>query len=157
MTLRPGPLRAAAALAAGFVVVRVVYRVLFHGADGSGPVLLALPEYRLPPPFGHVVMLGPVTTGGLWDAAASALPIALTIIAFGVLNDAFDVPRRFARCARRGPLRGVARTLAVAWATLPALAEAVRAVRFAQRLRGERSGVRLLAPVLARTLARATA
>ncbi|KQZ85012.1 ABC transporter [Microbacterium sp. Root166] len=157
MTLRPGPLRAAAALAAGFVVVRVVYRVLFHGADGSGPVLLALPEYRLPPPFGHVVMLGPVTTGGLWDAAASALPIALTILAFGVLNAAVDVPRLFARGARRGPLRGVARTLAVAWATLPALAEAVRAVRFAQRLRGERSGVRLLAPVLARTLARATA
>ena len=38
MAFRPGPLRAAAALAAGFVVVRVVYRVLFHGADGSGAV-----------------------------------------------------------------------------------------------------------------------
>ena len=48
MTLRPGPLRAAAALAVGFVAVRVLYRVLFHGADGSGRILLDLPEYRLP-------------------------------------------------------------------------------------------------------------
>ena len=112
---------------------------------------------RLPAPFAHVVLLGPVTTGGLWDAAASALPIAITILVFGVINAVVDLPRVIARGARRGPLRGVARTLAVAWATLPALADAVRAVRFAQRLRGERGGVRLLAPVLSRTLARATA
>ncbi|MEU1971158.1 ATP-binding cassette domain-containing protein [Microbacterium sp. NPDC019599] len=157
MTLRPGPLRAAAALAAGFVAVRVVYRVLFHGADGSGPVILALPEVRLPPPFAHVVLFGPVTTGGLWDAAASAVPIALTILAFGLLNALIDLPRVFARGSRRGPLRGIARTLAVAWGTLPALVDAVRSVRFAQRLRGERGGARLLAPVLERTLARATA
>ncbi|KAA9111476.1 ATP-binding cassette domain-containing protein [Microbacterium rhizomatis] len=157
MTFRPAPLKAAAALAAGFVVVRVIYRVLFHGADGSGPVLLALPEVRLPAPFAHVVMLGPVTTGGLWDAAASALPIAALILVFGLLNALFDVARLFARGSRRGPLRGIARTLGIAWATLPALADAVRSVRFAQRLRGERGGVRLLAPVLEHTLERATA
>ncbi len=40
MSFRPGPLRAAAALAVGFVAVRVGYRVLFHGADGAGPVVL---------------------------------------------------------------------------------------------------------------------
>jgi YHS domain-containing protein len=44
----------------------------------------------------------------------------------------------------------------VAWATLPGLADAVRSVRFAQRLRGERGSARLLAPVLERTLERAT-
>ncbi len=157
MTLRPGPLKGAAALAAGFIVIRVVYRVLFHGADGGGPVLLSLPEVRLPPPFGHVVMFGPATLGGVWDAALSAVPIAATILAFGLLNALFDVSRLFARGSRRGPLRGIARALSVAWATLPSLADAVRAARFAQRLRGERGGVRLLSPVLERTLERATA
>jgi energy-coupling factor transporter ATP-binding protein EcfA2 len=157
MTLRPGALRAAAFLAAGFIGFRVVYRVLFHGAEGTGQVVLPLPELRLPDPFGHVVLLGPATADGLWAAAASALPIAITILVFGVLNALLDVPRLLARAARRGPLRGIARTLAVAWATLPALADAVRRVRFALRLRGERGGVRVLTPVLERTLERATA
>lgn len=155
MTLRPGPLRAAAILAAGFVVARIAYRILFHGADGDGAVLLDLPAVRLPSPFAHVVLLGPVTIDGLWDAAASALPIALTILAFGVVNAFVDLHRVFARASRRGPLRGLARALAIAWATLPSLADGARAVRFAQRLRGERGGARMLLPLLERTLERA--
>jgi len=157
VTFRPGPLKAAAALAAGFIVVRVVYRILFHGVTGAGAVLLPLPELRLPAPFAHVVMFGAVTADGLWTAALSAVPIAATILAFGLLNAVLDLPRLFARGARRGPFRGLARMLSIAWATLPALADAVRAARFAQRLRGERGGARLLAPVLQRTLERATA
>jgi len=157
VTFRPAPLRAAAALAAVFIAVRVLYRVLFHGADGTGPVVLPLPQWRLPPPFAHVVMFGPVTVDGLWDAAVSALPIALTILAFGALSALLDMPRLIARGARRGPLQGLARAVSIAWATLPSLADAVRAARFAQRLRGERGGVRLLAPVLEHTLERATA
>lgn len=156
MSFRPGPLRAAAALAVGFVGVRVVYRVLFHGADGAGAVLWELPTLTLPDPFGHVVMFGTVTSGGLAAAAASAVPIAATILAFGLVNALFDISRLFAVAARRGPFRGIARALAIAWATLPALAAAVRAVRFARRLRGERGGVRMLSPVLERTLERAT-
>lgn len=155
MTFRSGPLRAAAALAATFVLVRVVYRVLFHGTDGSGAVVLDLPEVRLPAPFAHVVMFGPVTTGGLWDAAASALPIALTILAFGLVNAVVDLHRVLTRASRRGPLRGIARALAIAGATLPSLADGARAVRFAQRLRGERGGARTLLPLLERTLERA--
>lgn len=155
MTFRPGPLRAAAILAAGFVAARVVYRILFHGTDGDGFVLLDLPAVRLPPPFAHVVLLGPVTIDGLWDAAASALPIALAILAFGVLNAVVDLNRAFARASRRGPLRGIARALAIAAATLPSLADGARAVRFAQRLRGERAGPRMLLPLLERTLERA--
>ena len=104
VTFRTEPLKAAAALAAGFVAVRVLYRVLFHGADGSGPVVLPLPEVRLPPPFAHVVMFGPVTTGGLWDAAASAVPIAVTILVFGLLNAVVDV----AAPARAGVARRTA-------------------------------------------------
>lgn len=157
MTFRPGPLRAAAVLAAGFVAARVVYRILFHGAGGDGFTLLALPELRLPAPFAHVVMLGPVTTDGLRDAAASALPIALAILAFGAVNAVVDLHRALARASRRGPLRGIARALAIAAATLPSLAEGARAVRFAQRLRGERAGARMLLPLLERTLERAAA
>lgn len=160
MSFRPGPLRAALALAVGFVAVRVVYRVLFHGVDGTGAVLLPLPVWRLAPPLAHVRMFGPVTADGLATAVVGALPIALTIIVFGVLSALLDLPRLLARGARRGPFQGLARALSIAWATLPALADAARTARRAQRLRGERgfgAGVRILAPVLEATIERATA
>ncbi len=157
MTFRPAPLRAAAALAVGFIAVRVVYRLLFHGLAAGDGVLVDLPVYRLSPPLQHVALLGPVTVEGVWSAVTSALPIAAVILAFGVLNAVVDLPRLLARGARSGPLQGVARALAVAWATLPALVDAVRAARFAQRLRGDRAGIRVLAPVLEHTLERAVA
>ncbi|AXA96190.1 ABC transporter ATP-binding protein [Microbacterium sp. PM5] len=160
MSFRPGPLRAAIALAVGFVVVRVVYRVLFHGVDGTGAVLLPLPVWPLAPPLAHVRMFGPVTADGLTAAVVGALPIALTIVAFGLLSALLDLPRLLARAARRGPFQGLARALSIGWAALPSLADAVRAARRAQRLRGERglgSGVRILAPVLEATIERATA
>ncbi|EXJ51912.1 ATP-binding cassette domain-containing protein [Microbacterium sp. MRS-1] len=160
MSFRPGPLRAALALAVGFVAVRVVYRVLFHGVDGSGTVLLPLPVWRLAPPLAHVQMFGPVTADGLASAVVGAMPIALTIIAFGVLSALLDLPRLLARGARRGPFQGLARALSIAWATLPSLAAAARTARRAQRLRGERgfgAGIRALAPLLEATIERATA
>ncbi|MGN8130088.1 ATP-binding cassette domain-containing protein [Paenarthrobacter sp. 22069] len=152
MTFRPAPLRAAAVLAAVFVAARVIYRVLFNGAGTGSPLLLDLPPLRLPAPYAHVVFLGPVTGPGLWAAVLSALPIAATILAFGLFNAWFDVSRGFVRLARGGPLQGVARMLVVAWAALPALADAVASVRLAFRLRGERFGPRALVPVLERTL-----
>ncbi|MGG5170594.1 ATP-binding cassette domain-containing protein [Pseudarthrobacter sp. J1738] len=160
MMFRPAPLRAAAALAAVFIAARVIYRVLFNGAGlGAGlgtPVLLDLPALRLPPPYAHVIFLGPVTAPGLWQAVLSALPIALMILAFGVLNSVVDISRGFVRLARGGPLQGVARMLVVAWAALPALASAVASVRLAFRLRGERFGPRAMVPILERTLEHAS-
>jgi len=152
MTFRPAPLRAAAVLAAVFIAARVVYRVLFNGAGTGSPVLLNLPPLRLPAPYAHVVFLGPVTGPGLWQAFLSALPIALTILAFGLLNAWVDVSRGFVKLARGGPLQGVARMLVVAWAALPALSDAVASVRLAFRLRGEKFGPRALVPILERTL-----
>ncbi|MGN7199587.1 ATP-binding cassette domain-containing protein [Arthrobacter sp. SAFR-044] len=152
MTFRPAPLRAAAVLAAVFIAARVAYRVLFNGTATGSPVLLDLPALRLPAPYAHVVFLGPITAPGLWAAVLSALPIAATILGFGLLNAWVDVSRGFVRLARGGPLQGVARMLVVAWAALPALAEAVASVRLAFRLRGERFGPRALVPVLERTL-----
>lgn len=156
MTFRPAPLRAAAALAVVFIAARVIYRILFNGAGTVGPVLLELPSVRLPAPYAHVVFLGPVTSPGLWEAVASALPIAGIIFAFGLLNSFVDVARGFMRLARGGPFQGIARTLVVAWAALPALADAVASVRLAFRLRGERLGPRALVPVLERTLEHAS-
>ncbi|MBT2565924.1 ATP-binding cassette domain-containing protein [Arthrobacter sp. ISL-85] len=152
MTFRPAPLRAAAVLAAVFIAARVAYRVLFNGAGIGVPVLLDLPPMRLPAPYAHVVFLGPVTGPGLWAAVLSALPIAATILGFGLLNAWVDVSRGFVRLARGGPLQGVARMLVVAWAALPALSDAVASVRLAFRLRGERFGPRALVPILERTL-----
>ncbi|WP_394553197.1 ATP-binding cassette domain-containing protein [Agromyces sp. MMS24-JH15] len=154
---RPGPIRQAAILAAGFIVLRVAYRALFHGLDGSGAVLLDLPAVRLPDPFAHVVLFGPITVGGIGVAVASALPIALVILAFGVLNAVVDLSRVFARAARRGPVSGLSRALVIAWATFPGLGDAVRAVRLARRLRGERGAATLLVPVFERTVERALA
>lgn len=156
MTFRPAPLRAAAALAVVFIAARVIYRILFNGAGAVGPVLLELPSVRLPAPYAHVVFLGPVTSPGLWEAVVSALPIAGMILAFGLLNAFVDVARGFMRLARGGPFQGIARTLVVAWAALPALADAVASVRLAFRLRGERLGPRALVPVLERTLEHAS-
>ncbi|MFF1251764.1 ATP-binding cassette domain-containing protein [Pseudarthrobacter sp. NPDC058329] len=152
MTFRPAPLRAAAVLAIVFIAARVIYRVLFNGAGIGEPVLLDLPAMRLPAPYAHVVFLGPVTAPGLWAAVLSALPIAGMFLAFGLLNAWVDVARGFVHLARRGPMQGVARMLVVAWAALPALADAVTSVRLAFRLRGERFGPRALVPVLERTL-----
>ncbi|MCU1433588.1 MAG: transporter component [Pseudarthrobacter sp.] len=152
MTFRPAPLRAAAALAVVFIAARVIYRILFNGAGLGEPVLLDLPAMRLPAPYAHVVFLGPVSGPGLWAAAVSALPIAGMFLAFGLLNAWVDVARGFVHLARRGPMQGLARTLVVAWAALPALADAVTSVRLAFRLRGERFGPRALVPVLERTL-----
>lgn len=152
MTFRPAPLRAGAALAVVFIVARVIYRVLFNGAGIAEPVLLDLPAIRLPAPYAHVVLLGPVTAPGLWAAVLSALPIAGMFLGFGLLNAWVDVARGFVHLARRGPMQGLARTLVVAWAALPALSDAVTSVRLAFRLRGERFGPRALVPVLERTL-----
>lgn len=152
MTFRPAPLHAAAVLAVVFIAARVIYRILFNGAGIGEPVLLDLPAVRLPAPYAHVVLLGPVTAPGLWAAVVSALPIAGIFLAFGLLNAWVDVARGFVHLARGGPMQGLARTLVVAWAALPALADAVTSVRLAFRLRGERFGPRALVPVLERTL-----
>ncbi len=152
MTLRPAPLRAAAVLAVVFIAARVIYRVLFNGAGLGAPLLLDLPPLRLPAPYAHVALLGPVSAPGVWAAVVSALPIAATILTFGLLNAWVDVARGFVHLARRGPLQGIARMLVVAWSALPALADAVTSVRLAFRLRGERFGPHALVPILERTL-----
>ncbi|WP_104133927.1 ATP-binding cassette domain-containing protein [Cryobacterium sp. Y62] len=155
--LRLAPLRAAVVLAVGFVLLRVVYRVVF-GGSGTGPLLLLdLPRLRLDGPFSHITLFGPVTLLGLGNAAQSALPVAAVIVFFGLLNAVINVQALFARGAGRGPLRAISRSLVIAWATFPALLESVRRVRVARSLRGERSIASLLVPIFEQTIERALA
>ncbi|MGW9631282.1 ATP-binding cassette domain-containing protein [Agromyces sp. NPDC055520] len=157
MRYRAAPLRAAAIVAAVFVVSRVAYRVVFGGASGGGALLVDLPKVPLDGPFAHIALFGPITTGGLWNAAVSAVPFAAVILTFGVLNALIDVQRLFVRGSTRGPIRAVSRALVIAWATAPALAHSVRRVRRAAALRGERGPAALLVPVFEHTIERALA
>ncbi|MDJ0349722.1 ATP-binding cassette domain-containing protein [Cryobacterium sp. PH29-G1] len=155
--LRLAPLRAAVVLAVGFVLLRVVYRVVFGGASGAGTVLLDLPRVRLDGPFSHITLFGPITLVGLGNAALSAVPVAGVIVFFGLLNAVINVQSLFARGAGRGPVRAISRSLVIAWATFPALLESVRRVRVARALRGERSIASLLVPIFEQTIERALA
>lgn len=155
MRFNAAPLRTAAIVAAVFVATRVVYRIVFGGASGGGILLLDLPSIPLAGPFAHVSLFGPVTTGGLWNAAASALPFAAVILAFGLLSSLVDMQAVFVRGSTRGPLRAISRSLVIAWSTAPALAHAVRRVRRAAALRGERGAAALLVPVFEQTVERA--
>jgi len=154
---RLASLRIAALLAAGFILLRVVYRVVFGGAGGSGFLIVELPRIPLEGPFEHITLFGDVTTGGILTAARSALPFAALIVGFGVLGAIVDLRALLARGAVRGPVRTVSRALVVAWATFPALLDSLRRVRVARELRDERSAASLLVPVLEQTIERAVA
>jgi energy-coupling factor transport system ATP-binding protein len=157
MRRRLASLRIAAILAAGFIVLRVVYRIVFGGGSGNGILILDLPRVPLGGPFSHITLLGDVTTGGIVNAALSALPFAALILGFGVVSVLVDLKGLLTRGAVRGPVRTVSRALVVAWGTFPALLESVRRVRVARELRGERSAASLIVPVLEQTVERAVA
>lgn len=154
---RRAALTAAILLAGGFIALRVVYRVIFGGADGGGSVLLDLPPLRLSGPFEHITLFGEITTGGLASAALSAVPFALLVLALGLIAAIIDLRALLVRGTTRGPMRTIARALVVAIATVPALVDAVRRVRIARELRGERGIASLFVPVLEHTVEQAIA
>jgi len=150
-------LRTAVIVAVGFVVLRVVYRLIFGGSSGGGILLVDLPRIQLPGPFAGVSLLGPITTGGLIATTLGALPFAAGILAVGLLGVVVDLQSLVARATRRGPLRAISRALMIAWSTFPALRISVLRVLVARELRGERSVASLLVPVLEQTVERAIA
>lgn len=150
-------LRTAFLVATGFVLLRVGYRVVFGAGAGSGILIADLPRIPLHGPFEHIVLFGPVTTGGVAAAVRGALPFAAVVLAFGVIGVVVDLRALLTRGAIRGPVRTFCRALVVAWGTFPALVESVRRVRVARELRGERSLASLVVPVLEQTVERAIA
>jgi len=149
--------RTTAFIAVGFVVLRVVYRVLFGGGSGDGLLLVDLPTVPLGGPFAGILLFGPITTGGIATAALSALPFAALILLLGLIGLVVDLRALLVRGSQCGPLRTISRTLVIALATFPALRAAVVRVRIARELRGERSVASLLVPVLEQTIERAIA
>jgi len=150
-------LRTAAFVAVGFVVLRVVYRIIFGGGSGSGLVIVDPPRVPLAGPFSGIFLFGAITTGGIATAALSALPFAALILLAGLIGVVVDLRGLLVRGSHRGSLRTISRSLVIALATFPALRVAVARVRVARQLRAERSMASLLVPVLEQTIERAIA
>ncbi|MGV1034389.1 MAG: ATP-binding cassette domain-containing protein [Microbacteriaceae bacterium] len=123
------PLRASLLFAAGFIVVRVGYRLL----------------------FGHASL------AAAGDAVIAALPWAGVIVGFGLLSSLIDARKLLLRVSRLPIGRAFATALSIAVATVPALVDSVARVRRAQLLRGSRRRSAVLVPLLEHTVERAIA
>ena len=150
-------LRTTALVAVGFVALRIVYRMIFGGGSGDGFLVVELPRVALAGPFVGIQLFGPITSGGIANAALGALPFASAILLVGLIGVVIDLRALLTRGSIRGPVRTVSRALLVAWSTFPALRESVARVQRARELRGERSLASLLVPVLEQTVERAIA
>ncbi|WP_232524798.1 energy-coupling factor transporter transmembrane component T [Nocardioides mangrovicus] len=141
------------------VVLRVLFRVVLGGATGTGTVLLDLPEIPLPHWVLGIRLLGPVTADTVLAGLYDGMRLAAILICVGAAN-ALANPKRLLKSLPPA-LYEVGTTVVVAVAILPQLADSVRRVRQAQRLRGSghgrRSLRRLLVPVLEDALERSLA
>ena len=154
-----GSFRIYVALAAVIVVTRVVFRILFGGGN-LGLVVLDLPEVPLPGWALGVHLLGPVTRESLLFALYDGLRLGTIVICVGAANSLAN-PKRLLR-SMPAALYEVGTALVVAITILPQLADSLRRVRAAQRLRGgdtRRVGGlrRLVVPVLEDALERSLA
>jgi len=107
--------------AAGFLLIRLIYRVSFGGASSGGELLFSVPRIRLGGVFSRIVIGGDVTTGGVWQSVASGLPFASVIVLTGLVLAWCD-PRRlvfFLPKLRGG--RNLVTASVIAIATLPFL------------------------------------
>jgi energy-coupling factor transport system permease protein len=141
------------------VVVRVLFRLLF-GGGGFGLVLVDVPEVPLPGWALGVHLLGPVTRESLLFGLYDGLRLGTIVVCVGAANSLAN-PKRLLR-SMPAALYEVGTALVVAVSVLPQLADSLRRVRAAQRLRGgdtRRVGRlrRLVVPVLEDALERSLA
>ncbi|RLK58529.1 energy-coupling factor transporter transmembrane component T [Actinokineospora cianjurensis] len=144
-------------LGAFIVTFRVLFRIVFGGAEGS-TIILRLPEIPLPAWAAGIRLLGDVSAesvlGGLYDG----LRLATMVICLGAAN-ALANPKRLLK-AMPPALYEVGTAVIVAMSVFPQLAESVVRVRQARKLRGGHGGKRFQAlravaiPVLADALDR---
>lgn len=121
------------ALAAGVVVVRVVFYVLV-GLKSGTDVLLPLPRIPLPDWAAGIALLGPVTASGLLAAVSAGLALAALLVCFGAAT-ALTNPQRTLR-SLPASLHLLGTSAVIAMTLAPQLVDSWRRVRTAQALRG---------------------
>lgn len=140
----------------GAVVLALRTLLAAAGGDATPPVLLRLPQVRLP--GGAVALGGPVSAGALATGFRNGLTVLLLIAAFGAFNACVS-PSRLLRMTP-GFLFEAGLVVTVALAFVPQTVLGVQRTLEAQRLRGHRLRRPrdlgpLLLPVLAGGLERA--
>jgi energy-coupling factor transport system permease protein len=123
-------------LGVAVVAVRIVLHVLVGFGYGEH-VLLRLPQVPLPEWAAGIQLGGPLHLESLLDAAFEGLRLATLIVCLGAANSLAN-PKRLLRSVP-GALHEIGMTLVVSVSVLPQLAESVRRVRRARRLRGDTS------------------
>jgi energy-coupling factor transport system permease protein len=122
----------------GFFIIamRVMFRVIFGGAEGT-TIILHLPEIPLPAWAAGIRLFGDVSAesvlGGLYDG----LRLATMVICLGAAN-ALANPKRLLK-SMPSALYEVGTAVVVALSVFPQLAESVLRVNRARRLRGSTS------------------
>ncbi len=119
------------------VVIRVVFRVLLGGGYGS-TVLVELPEIPLPDWVAGIRLLGRVTLESVLAGLYDGLRLATIVICVGAAN-ALANPKRLLK-SMPPALYEIGTAIVVAVALLPQLADSLRRVRAARRLRGVPGG-----------------
>ena len=119
--------------AALVVTLRVLFRVIFAGGSGSGPVLLPLPRVPLPGWVEGITLLGDVTVDAVLGGFYDGLRLATMLVCLGAAN-ALANPRRLLR-SMPPALHEVSTAVVVALSVFPQLAESLVRVRHARRLR----------------------
>lgn len=123
------------ALAAGVVVIRMIFHVLV-GIKRGGPVVLPLPRIPLPDWAGGIQLLGPVSAPGLLSAVSAGLALAALLLCFGAAIALTDPQRTLRSLPASLHLLGTATVIALTLA--PHLVGSWQRVRRAQGLRGLR-------------------
>lgn len=149
-------------VAAVIVVTRVLFRIVFGGGFSmpTDTVLLDLPQIPLPDWVLGIRLLGPLTRETLLAGLYDGLQLGTIVVCIGAAN-ALANPKRLLRSLPPA-LYEIGTALVVAVTVVPQLADSVRRVRAAQRLRaGDTRRVgrlrRFLVPVLEDALERSLA
>lgn len=148
----PKRLGLVAALAAGFVIFRLLYAFVFSGLAGDR-VVLELGRIQLAGPFRHISLFGPVSVDGIIRNVELALPFASAVLLFGLLSLVIT-PERVLRLSRRLGGNQLVTALGVGLAAVPELLQAAARQLKIRRLRGE-TRLSVMVPLLEKATARA--
>lgn len=121
-------------LGAWIVGMRVLFRVIFGGAEGD-TIILRLPEIPLPAWAAGIRLFGDVSAESILSGLYDGLRLATMVICLGAAN-ALANPKRLLK-ALPAALYEVGTAVIVALSVFPQLAESVQRVRRARRLRGD--------------------